>query len=321
MAVWESLELRPLILIKSGEPVYGDRATDHVKQQLRARDPNTDVTTIDAADYQNGQLQMLTTPTLFGEPRAVIIPNVEQATDAFLNDALEYVEMPEQDVVVLFRHNGGVRGKKLLDKLVAERVPTITINAVKQQAEKINAVMADVSAQGRTMSKPAVEALIDALGSDLRELLSATNQLLNDIPGNIGDDDVHKYFSGRIEANGYRVADALVTGDVGRAIELARHAMATGASPVSIVSSLALKFRSMALVLGQRSSKLGVKDTMQQWQRDRAKRELRYWSAEGLAQAICEIARADVDVKGGSRDAGYALERAILAVGRARRIR
>lgn len=321
MAAWDSLELKPLILIQSGEPVYGERATDHLKQQLRARDPNTDISVLDAGEYNGGELQLHTTPTLFGEPRAIVIPNAEQATDAFLADSLSYIESPEPDVVVIFRHNGGVRGKKLLDKLNAAHVPAIKIETVTSPAAKINAVCADVAAQKRKISKSAAEALVDALGSDLRELLSATNQLLADIPGDINDDDVHKYFSGRIEANGYRVADALVTGDVGRAVELARHAMATGTSPVSIVSSLALKFRSMALVLGERSSKLGVKDTMRQWQRDRAKRELRYWSAEGLAQAICEIARADADVKGGSRDTAYAVERAILAVGRARRIR
>ncbi|WP_124054652.1 DNA polymerase III subunit delta [Arcanobacterium ihumii] len=321
MTAWDGIELEPLILIQSAEPVYADRAIDSLKKRLRARDPNTDIASLDASTYQPGQLQLLTTPTLFGEPRAVIIPQAEQASDTFLSDALSYLDVPEPDVVVIFRHNGGVRGKKLLDRLNTLGVAAVKIESVSSPSAKANAVMADVAAQKRKMSKLAVGALVDALGSDLRELLSATNQLLADISGDIDEDDVHKYFSGRIEATGYKVADALVIGDVGRAVELARHAMSTGTSPVSIVSSLAMKFRSMALVLGMRSSKLGVNDSMKQWQRDRAKRELRYWSAEGLAQAILEIARADADVKGASRDPGYAVERAILAVGRARRLR
>lgn len=54
---------------------------------------------------------------------------------------------------------------------------------------------------------------------------------------------------------------------------------------------------------------------------DRAKRDLRGWSAQGIAMAISAVAQADTDVKGGSRDPGYALERGILEVGRARKIR
>ena len=44
-------------------------------------DPMLEVTTIDASAYEAGTLIDLTTPSLFDEPRLVIIENVERCTD------------------------------------------------------------------------------------------------------------------------------------------------------------------------------------------------------------------------------------------------
>lgn len=318
---WDQIEPAPLLLIKSGEPVFADRAIDRLKSMLIASDPQTEITLLDAAQYQPHQLEVLTTPSLFGEARAIIVPNLEALNPSLQDELLSYIQMPELDVCVILRHNGGVRGKKLLDALAKAKVPTATIEPVKNAKAKAQAVTDDVRRAGRKMTSDAVGSLVDALGSDLRELLSAVRQLLADVEGTIDDSHVHTYFSGRIEATGFNVADALVAGNTGRAIELARHAVATGTSPVAIVSAIAMKLRTMAQVLGMRSSKVDVKVSMAPWQMDRAKRDLRAWSADGLANAIRVIARADAEVKGESRDAGFALERGILEIGRARKKR
>ncbi|MBF0930922.1 MAG: DNA polymerase III subunit delta, partial [Actinomyces graevenitzii] len=54
---------------------------------------------------------------------------------------------------------------------------------------------------------------------------------------------------------------------------------------------------------------------------DSARRQLRGWSDDGLADAIVAVANADAQVKGEERDAVYALERAVLKVVHARRAR
>ena len=53
---------------------------------------------------------------------------------------------------------------------------------------------------------------------------------------------------------------------------------------------------------------------MAPWQVDRAVRELRSWTPEGLATAISAVAQADAEVKGEGRDARFAVERAVLAI-------
>lgn len=316
MAKWD-IEPAPIVLIKSGEPVFGDRAVAQLRNQLRATDPNVEITEIDAERYQAGQLAMLVSPSLFAEARAVVIYNLEQLNSELQEDLLSYLEAPDPEVTVVLRHNGGNRGRKVLNELKKQKIPTLEITSLRNNSDKARAVNDDVRAAGRKMTAEAVGALVDALGSDTSELLAAVRQLLADVDGVIEKSHVQTYFAGRVEATGFNVADALIAGNTGHAVELARHAMATGTSPVAIVAAIAVKLRAMAHVLGERSSKLDVKIKMAPWQRDRAKRDLRGWKANALAIAITEIARTDAEVKS-LAEPGYALERGILAIGRAR---
>ncbi|MDO5025885.1 MAG: DNA polymerase III subunit delta [Trueperella sp.] len=316
MAKWD-IKPAPVVLIKSGEPAFGDRAVAQLRNQLREADPNIDITKVDAERYQTGQLATLVSPSLFAEARAVVVYNLEQLNSELQEDLLSYLKNPVSDVTVILRHNGGVRGRKVLTELKKQKVPTLEIAPLRNNADKARAVTDDVRAAGRKMTTDAVGALVDALGSDTSELLAAVRQLLADVDGVIDDSHVHTYFAGRVEATGFNVADALIAGNTGRAVELARHAVSTGVSPVAIVAAISTKLRTMAQVLGERSSKLDVKVKMAPWQRDRAKRDLRSWNANALAIAITEIARTDAEVKG-LAEPGYALERGILAIGRAR---
>jgi len=54
------------------------------------------------------------------------------------------------------------------------------------------------------------------------------------------------------------------------------------------------------------------------WKVERAQRQGRGWTAHGLALAMQAAADANAQVKGGSDDRAYALERAVFAVARAR---
>lgn len=326
MQQWDEIDLAPIILIKSAEPVYADRAVDTLKARLRARDPQVAITDVDAQSYDAGALKLYASPSLFEESRAVLISNLEQLNAALQADLLAYINEPISEVTLILRHNGGVRGKKVLTALARAQVPTIVIAEVKKAADKARAVQADVRAAGGAISRGAVTALVDALGSDLRELLVGTQQLLADVPGTIAEDDVRTYFSGRIEATGFNVADAAIAGRPGQAIELARHAISTGVSPVAIVSAMATNVRRIAQVAGMRSARgsfIGahLQVNLPNWQLDKAQRELRGWSDAGLSRAISAIAQADEEVKGAARDPEYAVEKAIIAIGRARHMR
>ncbi|MDO4887176.1 MAG: DNA polymerase III subunit delta [Actinomycetaceae bacterium] len=312
---WDRLELAPVVLLVVGEPILGDRAVQRLLDLARQRDGETAITRIDAETYAPGRISTLTSPSLFGEPRLLVATRLNKMNDAFLSEALAYVSDPQDDVVLIARHEGGNRGKKLLDAIVAAGYQRCDIPAVKSDADKAELVRADAARAGRKMTRGAVEALVDALGRDTGELLAATSQLLADVEGAIDETAVRTYYAGRIEATQFAVADAAIAGQAGQAIALARHALATGTAAVPIVAALAAKLRQLATVLGQRSKTPREGDpTMAPWQRERAQRALRSWTSEGLARAILAVAQADAEVKGASRDPEFALERAILRV-------
>ena len=127
------------------------------------------------------------------------------------------------------------------------------------------------------------------------------------------------YHGGKVEATGFRVADAVVAGDAGEALRLLRHAIAVGVDPVPIVAVIAQQLRQLVRVgsAGRgRSGDLARDLGLAPWQVDKARRSLHGWTAEALGRGIQVIAAADFEVKGGGRDPVYAVERAILAITR-----
>ncbi len=313
---WQDVEPGPIVLVSGPEDLLADRAVDRLIELGRASDPGLEVTRLDAADYTTGTLTVVTSPSLFAEDRLVVVAGLERASDDLIADVTAYLAAPAADVVVVLRHAGGQRGKKLLDALKAQRVPTVACDAVKTDGDKTAFVSAELRRAGRRADGQAVRALVDAVGSDLRELAAACSQLVADTTGLIGAEVVERYYGGRIEATGFRVADAAVAGDAGQAVALLRHALATGVDPVPIVAALAAKLRVLAKVAAVRGRGAGaVRELgLAPWQTDRALNDLRRWTPEGLAAAISSVAQADAEVKGEGRDPRFAVERAVLRV-------
>jgi DNA polymerase-3 subunit delta len=304
------------VLVSGPEGLLGDRAVERLVQRARERDAGVEVTRLDAGEYGTGTLGVVTSPSLFAEDRVVVVDAVERASDELITDALAYVAAPQSDVVLVLRHGGGQRGKKLLDTVRAGGWPVVSCEAVKKDAEKSAFVTAELRRAGRRAEAKAVRALLDAVGSDLRELAAACAQLVSDTTGTIGAAAVERYYGGRIEATGFRVADAAIEGDAGGAVALLRHALATGVDPVPVVAALGAKLRILAKVAATRGRGSGaVRElALAPWQVDRALKDLARWTPEGLATAISAVAQADAEVKGESRDPRFAVERAVLRV-------
>lgn len=315
---WDRIDLVPLVLVKGSEAVFADRTVGRLLEQARERDPEVEITRVDAASYEPGALTYMASPSLFGEQRLILVEGAESMNDAFLEDALEYVAAPAPDVWFIVRHGGGMRGKRLLD-LLAKAGAVVLCDPLKGDSAKGEFVLADLHRAGRRIEKGAVDALIQAAGAELRELEAAVRQLVSDTTGTITVGMVDRYHGGRVEASGFRVGDAAVAGNAGEAVALARHAMATGTPGVALVAALAAKLRTLAKVGGARGRRLNAADLgMAPWQFQRAEKELAGWTAAGLAEAISAVAQADHEVKGASRDPEFAVERALLRVVQAR---
>lgn len=314
-ATWHRAAPAPLVLVYGAERVLADRAVERIVAQAR-RDGERDVTILDAASYSAGALMAATSPSLFGDRSLVVVEGAEAMNDEFLADALAYANSPDPEVIVVIRHGGGVRGKKLLDVLRGGAAREYTCPAVKKDAELVDFVAGEFDRAQRAADSRAVRALVDAVGSDIAELAAACQQLINDIEGTVSPQAVAQYYGTRVNATGFAVADAAIAGKTGEALALVRHALSTGTDPVPLVAALAMKLRVMAKVGAARGRKLDpVKDlSLAPWQVDRARRDLQRWTADTLADAIEAVAQADADIKGAGRAPGFALERAVRTV-------
>lgn len=313
---WEDVTLAPLVLALGPESLLAERTVDAVVRQARDRDPDVDVVRIPAAGYEAGRLRVAVSPSLFDEPRLVVLEDLHDGTEAAFADVADYAVDPTPEVSLVVVHGGGNRGKRTLDALRTAGAVVVACDAVKRDGDKAAFVTAELRRARRRAEPDAVRALVEACGTDLRELASAVQQLVSDTTGVISAEVVGRYHGGRVEATGFAVADAAVAGRSGEAVALLRHAVATGTDPVPVVAALAAKLRALAKVASARGRGLDpARDLgLAPWQVDRARRELRGWTPEGLAEAISAVAQADHEVKGAARDAVFAVERAVLRV-------
>jgi len=187
--------------------------------------------------------------------------------------------------------------------------------------ERIEFVRNEVRRLGGKCPEDAAEALLAAVGNDLRELAAACSQLMADTDSKITAESVARYYRGRAEVSGFTVADAAMVGDVPGALEALRWALHVGVDPVPIADAIADGVRTVARVASagrgnayQLASTLG----MPAWKIERAQRQARGWTAEALVEAMRAAAVCNAEVKGASDDRGYALERAVVAVAAAR---
>ena len=313
---WEQVEPAPLVLVTGPEELLAERAVERLIALARAADPAVEVTRLDGPAYTAGDLRVVTSPSLFDEGRVVVLEALHAATEDALADVIAYLQQPSPDAVLVIRHGGGMRGKRALDAIKAAGATLCVCDPVKRDADKTAFAAAELKRAGRRAEPAALRALVEACGADLRELAAACQQLAADTSGAVSVDLVTRYYGGRVEATGFRVADAAVEGRAGEAVALLRHALATGSDPVPVVAALAAKLRVLAKVAAARGRGLDpVRDLgLAPWQVDRARRDLSGWTPEGLAAAISAVAQADAEVKGAGRDPVFAVERAVLRV-------
>ncbi len=309
---WRMAAPHPIVFVSGAEEYLAGRAIRSIREQLRAQDQSLEIHEIDAADYTNGTLLNITSPSLFAEPRLVIIRGLEKCSDDLINDGIGYVSAPTDDTTLILRHNGSsVRGKKLVEAIRESQFAVeIACADIKKDSDRQAFVQGEFAHAERKITPGAVRALLDAFADDTAELAAAINQLLLDSAETISEELVDRYYGGRVETNAFKVADAALAGRAGEAMALLRHALATGADPVPLVAALSMKIRQMAKIYGNRSASAASLG-MAPWQLDRARKDLNGWSDDGLAAAIQAMATADAAAKGAERDPVYSLEKLV----------
>ncbi|MFF7211488.1 DNA polymerase III subunit delta [Streptomyces sp. NPDC008238] len=317
--------LAPVTLAVGQEDLLLDRAVREVVQAARAADADTDVRDLTPEALQPGTLAELTSPSLFSERKVVVVRNAQDLSADTVKDVKAYLEAPAEEITLVLLHAGGAKGKALLDAARKAGAREVACPKMTKPADRLAFARQEFRTLGRSATPEACQSLVDAIGSDLRELASACAQLAADVEGAIDAAVVARYYTGRAEATGFEVADLAVTGRTAEALERLRWAIAVGQPLPGITFALASGVRAIGKLAsaprGARPGDLARELGMPPWKIDRVRQQMRGWSGDGVSAALRAVAEADAAVKGGGADPAYALEKAVVAVARAARSR
>jgi DNA polymerase-3 subunit delta len=314
---WRKIAPAPVILVSGPEQHFASSAIRRVREALRKQNPELEIHEVDANDYGSNQIFAIASPSLFSEPRLIIIDGMERCTDAFIEDGKKYLQNLAEDTTLIIRHNGSsVRGKALLEALRAnDDVVEVECPKTDKEGPLSAFVKAEFAEHGRKVTDGAIRALVNAFANDLAELASACEQVMSDSAEQIDEALVDRYFGGRVETSVWVIIDAALEGREGDALMLLRHGLNSGVDMIPLIAAFSSKFHQLARILNDR----GVQPAtlgMTAWQLNTVRKSVAGWDDDGMAEVLKAIAEADFAAKGSERQPEYRLEQLIMLVSR-----
>jgi len=307
-----------LHLVLGDEELLVERAVADVLGSARQRAGTHDVPVnrMRAGEVSTYELLELLSPSLFADERIVVLEAAAEAgKEAAAVIASAAADIPPGTVLVVL-HTGGGRAKALASELQSLGAAVHPCARITKVAERIDFVRKEFRALRVKVDERTVTALLDAVGSDIRELAAACSQLVADTGGSVDAAAVRRYHSGRAEVKGFDIADKAVAGDVEGAVEALRWAMMRGEPLVVLADALAEAVHAIGRVgpLSGDPYRLAAQLGMPPWRVQKAQKQARRWSRDTVAAAMKVVAALNADVKGAAADPDYALESAVRRV-------
>lgn len=294
------------------EDLLVERAVSDILRVARASAGTEDVpmNRLRAGDVSTYELAELLSPSLFADERVVVLEAAAEAgKDAVALIAGAAGDLPPGTVLVIV-HSGGGRAKALAGQLRDLGAQTHPAAKITKAAERSDFVRAEFRALKIKADEDTVVALLESVGSDIRELAAACSQLVADTGGQVDAAAVRRYHSGKAEVTGFEVADKAVAGDVAGSAEALRWAMSRGVPHVLLADALAEAVHVIARIgpLSGDPYRLAGELGMPPWRVQKAQKQARRWSRDKVATAIRLVATLNGDVKGAAADPDYVLE-------------
>lgn len=303
--------VNPVHFVVGEDEFLAERATKSIIEEAGA---TGEVTILRAGDVTASELAQATSPSLFAEERVVVVVNTELAgkepTELLLQAAVD----PAPGMTLVIVHSGKGRNKSYVPKF--RKVAEVHEAAALNQRERQSWVTAEFRRHGVRPTPDVIGALLESVGSDLRELASAIEQLVADTEGEITVAGVRAYYTGVAEVSGFDIADQAVAGRTDRALASTRRALQLGISPVAIAAALANKVGDIAKLYQTRGNPDQVARTvgMHPFVAKKTMQVARNWSGSAVSEAVIIVAELDATVKGQGGDPEFAVEDAVRRI-------
>ncbi|HSL12598.1 MAG TPA: DNA polymerase III subunit delta [Actinomycetota bacterium] len=262
-------------------------------------------TEVDAADWQGGELQDLATPSLFGEPRALLVSDVRSLPKDAMAELATYLAAPDPDAPLVLCCTTAERGKPpaALLKLV-EPIGTVSQVAVARK-DLEGWVLQRAHRHALDLSPPAARALVDTIGVETARLAAAVQQLASAFAGQrVGPAQVHQQFRGLGEQKTWDLCDKAFGRDLPGAIRSLRAIEESGDEALMVLGGIASRVRDLIRVrslperlpAGEVAKRAGLRFD---WQARRYLQQARHYTVEDLVRLHERITEVDRALKSG----------------------
>jgi DNA polymerase III subunit delta len=263
-------------------------------------------TEVDAGEWRGGELQDLATPSLFGEPRGLMISDARSLSKDAVAEIAAYLEAPDPEAPLVICCQVAERGKPpaALDKMV-KAVGTVTQVAISRKELEPWVVKrakdADVD-----LGIPSARALVETLGEEPGALVAAIQQLAGAYAGQkVTPAVVAQQFRGLGEQKVWDLCDRAFGKDLPGAIRSLRSLEEGRDDPLKVLGGVSSRLRDLIRVRAlpdrlppaQVAKAAGLRFD---WQARRYQQQARNFSMTQLLSLHERITEADRALKSGS---------------------
>lgn len=261
---------------------------------------------VDAAEWQGGETADLSTPSLFGEPRALLVTDCRSLPEHATRELAQYLAAPDPEARLVLSAIVPERGKApaALVKLVQ---PLGEVREVKVARKELPGWLLDRSKrQGVELAPDGAAALVDVLGEEAAALDQSLRQLASAFPGRrIGRELVHEQFRGLGEQRVWDLCDRAFGRDLPGAIRALRAMMEAREEGIMILGGIASRLRDLLRVrtLPERMppAELARAAGLRfDWQARRYREQARRFSVDELVEIHALLVEADRALKSGA---------------------
>lgn len=158
------------MLVLGDEELLVARAVADAATWARAADPQTEVREFEASSLLPGELAELLSPSLFGGRRVAVLRGGQDARKELVSVVLDYVKEPDPEVTLVITHAGGAKGKAFAESLTKAGAAVVPAAKISRHRDRVDFVTGEFRRLGGKCGNDAAEALIEAVGHDLREI-------------------------------------------------------------------------------------------------------------------------------------------------------
>lgn len=261
---------------------------------------------LDAREWQGGETADLATPSLFGEPRGLLVTNARHLSTEAIKEIGAYLDAPSPDARLVLAAQVGERAKApaALAKLLKDRGEVREVAVARKELPKWLATRA--KEKNLDVRADACAALVEHLGESPAALDAALEQLASAFAGQrVTRELVDRQFRGLGEQRMWDLCDRAFGKDLSGSIRSLATLLVGREDPLAILGTIAARLRDLVRVKAVPESAPAAEvaraaGLRYDWQGKRYREQARRFSMRDLIELHADVVEADRVMKTGA---------------------